>query len=90
MSYLYAIPGALLAPIIHEWVKAMCSARQGDPTPKAKGFLCGNPFKYFEPIGFFLMIMFGFGWGRPVPTSALYYKDRRKRHIARGHCKNHS
>jgi Zn-dependent protease len=78
MSILYAMPAAFFAPIIHEWVKALCSAGQGDPTPKNKGFLSGNPLKYFEPVGFFLILMFGYGWGQPVPTSPLYYKDRRR------------
>jgi Zn-dependent protease len=78
MINFYAIPAAFFVPIIHEWVKALCSARQGDPTPKSKGFLRGNPLKYFEPVGFFLMLMFGYGWGQPVPTSPLYYKDRRR------------
>ncbi len=78
MNLLYALPGAFLAPIIHEWVKAMCSARLGDPTPKQKGFLRGNPLSYFEPVGFILMLIIGFGWGQPVPTSPLYYRDRRR------------
>jgi Zn-dependent protease len=77
MSILHVIPAAFFVPVIHEWVKALCSARQGDPTPKNKGFLRGNPLKYFEPVGFFLMLMFGYGWGQPVHTSPLYYKDRR-------------
>jgi len=56
----------------------MCSARLGDPTPEKKGFLSRNPFKYIEPIGFVLMILFGFGWEQPVPTTPMYYKDRKK------------
>ncbi len=78
MSLLYMIPAAFFVPVIHEWVKALCSARQGDPTPKNKGFLSGSLLKYFEPVGFFLIMMFGYGWGQPVPTSPLYYRDRRR------------
>jgi Zn-dependent protease len=51
----------------------------GDPTPRNRGFLTANPFRYFEPIGFLLMLFFnGFGWGKPVPTAALHYKNRRR------------
>ncbi|MCL2841126.1 MAG: site-2 protease family protein [Defluviitaleaceae bacterium] len=71
------LPGAFLAPMIHEWVKACTSAVLGDPSPRKAGFLSWNPLKYFEPIGFLFMLAFGVGWGRPVPTSAFYYKDRR-------------
>jgi Zn-dependent protease len=77
MQYIYMLPGAFLAPVIHGWAKAAISARLGDPTPKNKGFLSGNPLKYFEIIGFILMLLVGYGWGQPVPTSAMYYKDRR-------------
>ena len=77
MRYLYLLPAAFLAPVIHEMVKALVSTAQGDPAPRKHGFLTANPFKYFEPIGFFFIMLFGFGWGRPVPTTALHYKDRR-------------
>ncbi|MCL2203890.1 MAG: site-2 protease family protein [Defluviitaleaceae bacterium] len=79
MDLIYLLPGAFFAPVIHEWVKAMASTLQGDPTPRSQGFLSGNLFKYFEPIGFLMMLFFGgFGWGQPVPTAALHYKNRRK------------
>ena len=79
MDIIYFLPGAFFAPIIHEWVKAITSTLQGDPTPRDKGFLTGNPLKYFEPVGFLLMLFFrGFGWGQPVPTAALHYKNRRQ------------
>ncbi|MCL2421076.1 MAG: site-2 protease family protein [Defluviitaleaceae bacterium] len=72
------IIAAFLALALHEMVKARCSTILGDPTPKAKGLLSGNPFKYIEPIGFIITVAFGFGWGRPTPTSPLYYKERNK------------
>jgi len=72
------LPAAFLAPVIHEWVKAMVSTAQGDPAPRKHGFLTANPFKYFEPIGFMFILLFGFGWGRPVPTTALHYRNRQR------------
>jgi len=78
MRYLYMLPAAFLVPVIHEWVKAIASTIQGDPTPRNTGHLTLNPFKYFEPIGFVFMLIFGMGWGNPTPTAALHYKDRRR------------
>jgi len=78
MRYIYMLPAAFFVPIIHEWVKAIISNAQGDPTPRNSGYLTANPFKYFEPIGFAFMLHFGFGWGRPTPTAALHYKDRNR------------
>jgi len=77
MRMLLLIPAAFFVPIIHEFVKAWISTILGDPTPRHKGMLTLNPLKYFEPIGFFFMMAFQMGWARPVPTSALHYKDRR-------------
>jgi len=79
ITILLMFPGAFFAPVIHEFTKARVSAALGDPTPKRHGFLTYNPFKFFEPIGFIFMLAFrGVGWGQPVPTSPLHYKDRRK------------
>lgn len=72
------LPAAFFVPIIHEWVKARVSTALGDPTPRYNGFTKGNLLKYFEPIGFIFMLAFQVGWGQPVPTSAVYYKDKRK------------
>lgn len=78
MQYIYQIPAAFFALIIHEWVKARTSSALGDTTPYNNGFITWNPLKFFEPIGFFLMLIFQVGWARPVQTSPLYYSDRRK------------
>ena len=78
ITLLLRVPAAFLALVIHEMVKARCSASMGDPTPEKSGLLSGKPFKYLEPVGFFITVIFGFGWGRPTPTSPIYYKDRKK------------
>ncbi|MCL1884967.1 MAG: site-2 protease family protein [Defluviitaleaceae bacterium] len=77
MNFFLLLPGAFFAPIIHEFVKARVSAALGDTTPKHNGFITWNPFKYFEPIGFFMMLYFRVGWGQPVTTSPFYYKNKR-------------
>jgi Zn-dependent protease len=78
MRFLYLLPGAFLAPVIHEMTKARVSAALGDPTPRKNGFLTFNPFKFSEPIGFIMMLYFRMGWGQPVPTSPFMYKNKRQ------------
>ncbi len=75
---LLGIPGILVATTIHEFTRALVSTMLGDKLPKEKGRLTLNPVKHFEPIGFILMYATGFGWGKPVETSALYYKNRQR------------
>ncbi|MCL2048416.1 MAG: site-2 protease family protein [Defluviitaleaceae bacterium] len=72
------LPGAFFAPVIHEFTKARVSAALGDPQPRKNGFITFDPLRFFEPIGFILMLAYGVGWGQPVPTSPFYYKDKRK------------
>ena len=78
IGYLLLFPGALLAPVIHEYVKAKVSAALGDVTIEKQGLRSFSIKKFFEPIGFFFMMYFHVGWGRPVQVSPLYYKDKRK------------
>ncbi|MBQ3032379.1 MAG: site-2 protease family protein [Anaerotignum sp.] len=73
------IPGILVATTIHEFTRALLSTIFGDNYPKSQTRLTLNPVRHFEPIGFLLMFYSGgFGWGNPVETSALYYKNRKR------------
>ena len=74
------IPGILVATTIHEFTRALLSTIFGDNYPKSQKRLTLNPIRHFEPIGFLMMFYSGgFGWGKPVETSALYYKNRKTR-----------
>ena len=67
-----------LAITVHEYTKAKVSYKMGDVTPRNNGRLSLNPMKHFEPIGFIFMLFTGCGWGKPVSTSSLHYKNRKK------------
>ena len=38
----------------------------GDDTPRMQGRLNLNPISHIDPIGFIMLIVAGFGWGKPV------------------------
>lgn len=75
---LLQVPCVLFATTLHEFVRAAVSTALGDKKPKNDGRLTINPVKHFEPIGFILMLTTGFGWGQPVQTNALFYKNRKR------------
>jgi len=77
INYILALPGIAFALTIHEYFKALVSFRLGDPYPKLHGRLRANPKIHIEPIGFLLMLLYGYGWGLPVNTSRTYYKDKK-------------
>ena len=72
------IPAVLFATTLHEFSRAAVSTALGDKKPKNEGRLTLNPFKHFEPVGFILMWATGFGWGKPVETSPMFYKNRKR------------
>lgn len=68
----------IITIFIHEFTKALTSYILGDKEIKNTKQLSLNPFKYFEPIGFLFMLVFGYGWGNPVNINSTYYKNRNK------------
>lgn len=50
----------------------------GDPTPKNAGRLSVNPLKHLDVLGFICMLIFHFGWAKPVPVNPANFKNRRK------------
>ncbi|MBQ9748473.1 MAG: site-2 protease family protein [Clostridia bacterium] len=75
---LLSIPGVFLALSVHECAHGYMSWRLGDPTARNLGRLTLNPIKHIDPIGLICMILFRFGWAKPVPINARYYKKPRR------------
>lgn len=73
-----SIPALLLAISIHEFAHGYVAFRLGDPTPKFQGRLTLNPLAHLDPLGAIMLIMFRFGWAKPVMINPVYFKDRRK------------
>ncbi len=72
------IPFGVLAIIIHEVSHGCVANMLGDPTAKLAGRLSLNPVKHFDPLGVLCMILFHFGWAKPVPVDfSLLKKPRR-------------
>jgi Zn-dependent protease len=62
-----AVAVALLIAIgLHEFGHAAAATAQGDPGPKLAGRLTLNPLAHLDPVGTFLLVLSGFGWGKPV------------------------
>ncbi len=78
VAILLSIPGVFLALAVHECAHGWMSYKLGDPTAKNLGRLTLNPIKHIDPIGLICMILFHFGWAKPVPVNARYYKKPRR------------
>ncbi len=71
------IPAAFLAIIFHEISHGYVAYLLGDTTARDRGRLSLNPIKHVDIVGLICMVLFGFGWAKPVPISAYYFKNRR-------------
>jgi Zn-dependent protease len=60
---------ALLAITFHEVAHGLFAEKFGDPTARLLGRLTPNPLKHLDPIGTLAVLIFGFGWARPVPVN---------------------
>lgn len=76
--FLLAFPGRLLAISAHEYAHAWMADRCGDPTARMLGRLTMNPLKHLDPLGVIMMLVFGFGWARPVPVNPRNYRNYRR------------
>jgi Zn-dependent protease len=74
---LVAIP-LLYSIIIHEVAHGWVANKMGDPTAKWLGRLSLNPIKHLDPIGTLMLLVFGFGWAKPVPVNFNNLHDTRK------------
>lgn len=75
LSSFYVGISVLIALICHEVSHGYVSYLLGDPTPKQDGRLSLNPLKHLDPIGTFCLLVFHFGWAKPVIINPDYYKN---------------
>ena len=71
LAFAGAVTLALLVGIaFHEFCHALSASALGDPTARRLGRLTLNPLAHLDPFGTMLLLLAGFGWGKPVPVNA--------------------
>ena len=78
ISLLLSLPIVLIALCVHETAHGFAAYKLGDPTARNLGRLTLNPIKHLDPIGFLCMVLFGFGWAKPVPINTRYFKKPKR------------
>lgn len=64
---------------LHECAHGWMAKKMGDRTAQMLGRLTLNPAKHLDPIGALFMLIFGFGWARPVPINPDNFKWKNKK-----------
>ncbi len=68
----------LVAITVHEFAHAWTADRLGDPNPRLQGRLSLNPFRHLDLIGTLMLLIFRFGWGKPVQFDPYNLKNPRR------------
>lgn len=62
---------------LHELAHGWIALKLGDDTAKYQGRLTLSPMSHIDPLGAICMIIFGFGWAKPVPINPTKFKNPR-------------
>ena len=72
---LLAVIPALVCITFHEVSHGFVAYKLGDNTAKDAGRLTLNPIKHIDIFGLLMMVVFKFGWAKPVPINMNNFKN---------------
>ena len=78
MDLIISVPGVILAFTVKGWAQAYTADKLGDPTPRNMGRLTANPMAHIDLIGFLFILLFHFGWTKPVPVNTRNFKNMKR------------
>jgi Zn-dependent protease len=76
-AFVVLILALVVSITVHEFCHAAVATAQGDHTARDAGRLTLNPIRHLDPWGSILMVLAGFGWGKPVPFLPSALRSRR-------------
>ncbi len=74
--YIIIILVLLPTIVLHELGHGYVAYLMGDDTAKRMGRLSFNPIDHIDPIGAISLILFKFGWAKPVPINPYKFRNR--------------
>ena len=66
----------LLILPLHEYAHAWTAYKLGDDTAGYQGRMTLNPIAHIDPIGALCLLLFGFGWAKPVPIDPTRFNRK--------------
>ncbi len=75
VQILLSVIPALICITLHECAHGYAAYRLGDDTAKRAGRLTLNPIKHIDVIGLVMLVVFRFGWAKPVPVNMRNFKN---------------
>ena len=78
LNILITVIAAIVSITIHEVSHGFAAYKCGDNTAKMYGRLSLNPLKHIDWIGALCLVVFKFGWAKPVPVNSFNFRNRKK------------
>ena len=75
---LFSVVPALLCITLHELAHGYTAYKLGDNTAMLAGRLTLNPLRHIDPWGLVMMVLFRFGWAKPVPVDMRHFDKPRQ------------
>lgn len=72
---LVSFVGIAVAISVHEFGHAFAAHLLGDDTAKMQGRMTLDPAKHIDPIGLITLLVFRFGWAKPVPVNPNNFRN---------------
>ncbi|CAB1128696.1 Peptidase_M50 domain-containing protein [Candidatus Hydrogenisulfobacillus filiaventi] len=77
-TVLLLIPGVILAMSLHEYAHGLVATWLGDPSARRAGRLSVDPWAHIDWMGLLALLLFGFGWAKPMPVDPRYFRRPRQ------------
>jgi len=74
LSNLSIVIALIYTVVFHELGHGVVALLNGDNTARRNGRLSLNPLAHLDPIGLLSLIVFKFGWAKPVPINPYRFK----------------
>ncbi len=78
LGILQSVIPALICITLHELSHGMVAYWLGDDTAKRAGRLTLNPLRHLDLMGLLMMVVFRFGWAKPVPVNMYRFKNPKR------------
>ncbi|MCL2365694.1 MAG: site-2 protease family protein [Oscillospiraceae bacterium] len=78
VSILLIVIPFMICITVHELAHGFTAYRLGDNTAKNQGRLTLNPIRHIDPFGLLMIVVFRFGWAKPVPVNMNTFKHPRR------------
>ncbi len=77
LGFVLSVPGLLIALTVHEFAHGYAAYLMGDNTARYSGRLSLNPLQHMDIVGTLCLLIFHFGWAKPVPINPANFKNQK-------------